>query len=60
MNIIFPLYVVDVIMGGLFLGMNSCIYARMYVYLGICMLVCMHVFVYVWRMTLSMSKPKQN
>src|SRR6218665_1604418 len=28
------------IMGGLFLCINSCMYARMYVYLCICMLVC--------------------
>ena len=31
------------IMGGLFLCMNSCMYARMYVYLCICMLVSMRV-----------------
>src|SRR6218665_610053 len=47
--------------GGLILCMNSCIYARMYVYLciGLRRLVCMHVCVYVWRITLSMSKRKQ-
>src|SRR6218665_299019 len=28
-------------------------------YISVCMLMCMHVCVYVWRMTL-MSKPKQN
>src|SRR6218665_2675369 len=60
MNIIFPMSVVDGIMGGLVLCMNSCIYARMYVYFCMCMLVCMHACVYVWRMTLSMSKRKQN
>ena len=33
MNIIFPLSVADGIMGALLLSMNSCMYARMYVYL---------------------------
>ena len=37
MNIIFPLSEVDGIMGGLVLCMNSCVYARIYVYFCICM-----------------------
>ena len=38
--------------------MNVCISLYNTVYVYRC--ACMHVFVYVWRMTSSTSKPKQN
>ena len=55
-----PFSVVDVIMGDLFLCMNSCMYAWMNVYLCIRMLVCMMYVCTSSEWTLSMSKLKQN
>jgi len=51
--------------GGLVLCINSCTYARMYVYLCICIHIRWCACMYVctsgdWRITLSMSKRKQN
>jgi len=60
MNIIFPLSMVDGIMGG---------FVFMYEFMHVCKNVCISVYMYVgvhacmyvvWRMTLSMSKRKQN
>ena len=62
MNIIFPLSVVDVIMGGLVLCMNSCMYAcimnvclSLYTYVGVHACMCVRL-----ANDLSMSKRKQD
>ena len=47
--------------GGLVLCMNSCMYAIIYISVYVCWCAaCIGLCVYVWRMTLSMWKRKQN